>query len=110
MILLTHCRAASHALLFRGRYAECHTAEVVSRDVGTLLTVPLPAVANSFVSQNSGDTLLNVSGMNGLRLFKRHCIETFVALTGDDLKAVPSLLLQYSQISITHWAGRMNLL
>lgn len=38
-------RAASHALLCRRSYAECHTAEVVSRDGGFRPAVPLPAVA-----------------------------------------------------------------
>jgi hypothetical protein len=43
--LLIHCRAMSHALLCRRSYAECHTAQVVSRDVGFHPAVPLPAVA-----------------------------------------------------------------
>ena len=38
-------RAASHALLSRRSDAECHTAQVVSRDVGFRPAVPLPAVA-----------------------------------------------------------------
>ena len=42
---LAQYRAASHALLCRRSYAECHTAEVVSHDVGFRPAVPLPAVA-----------------------------------------------------------------
>ena len=38
------CRVASHAPLCRTSYAECHTAQVVSRDVGFRPAVPLPAV------------------------------------------------------------------
>ncbi len=43
--LPAHYRAASHALLYRRSDAECHTAEVVSRDGGFRPAVPLPAVA-----------------------------------------------------------------
>ncbi len=43
--LLARCRIASHALLCRRSYAECHTAQVVSRDGGFRPAVPLPAVA-----------------------------------------------------------------
>ena len=47
-------RAASRALLSRRSYAEYHTAQVVSRDVGFRPAVPLPAVA----------TLLRVLGID----------------------------------------------
>ena len=43
--LPARCRVASHAPLCRRGYAECHTAEVVSRDIGFRPAVPLPAVA-----------------------------------------------------------------
>jgi hypothetical protein len=43
--LPARCRVASHAPLCRRSYAECHTAQVVSRDVGFRPAVPLPAVA-----------------------------------------------------------------
>jgi hypothetical protein len=43
--LPARCRVASHAPLCRRSYAQCHTAQVVSRDVGFRPAVPLPAVA-----------------------------------------------------------------
>ncbi len=39
---LAQCRGASHALLCRRSYAECHTVQMVSRDGGSALPCHCP--------------------------------------------------------------------
>ncbi len=67
-------RAVSHALLSRRSYAECHTTEVVSRDVGFRPAVPLPAVAIPLRALLVGAPTCISQGLNGLRLFGNHCL------------------------------------
>jgi len=71
--LLARYRVASHVLLYRRSYAECHTAEVVSRDVGFRPAVPLPAVAILLRALLFGALTCISQGLNGLRLFGNHC-------------------------------------
>ena len=72
--LLARCRVASHALLSRRSYTECHTAQVVSRDVGFRPAVPLPAVAIFLRALLNGAPVCISPGLNGLRLFGNHCL------------------------------------
>jgi hypothetical protein len=58
-------------------HAECHTAEVVSRDVGFRPAVPLPAVAILLRALLLGAPTCISQGLNGLRLFGNHCLSFY---------------------------------
>ncbi len=69
-------RAVSPTFLSRRSYAECHTAQVVSRDVGFRPAVPLPAVAIPLRALLVGAPTTTSPGLNGLRLFGNHCLSS----------------------------------
>jgi hypothetical protein len=75
--LPARCRVASHALLCHRSYAECHTAQVVSRDVGFRPAMPLPAVAILLRALLSSAPTCISQGVNGVRLFEHHCISFY---------------------------------
>jgi hypothetical protein len=70
---LRNVASQARAPPFRRGYAEYHTAQVVSRDVGFLLALPAVAIilARSLDDAHSPS---NGSGLNGLRRFENRCV------------------------------------
>jgi hypothetical protein len=68
----------SHALLCRRSYAECHTAQVVSRDARFPPCRAIARSCHSLARAFGTDAPVYISqGVNGLRLFGNHCLSFY---------------------------------
>jgi|DewCreStandDraft_5_1066085.scaffolds.fasta_scaffold01442_22 hypothetical protein len=83
--MLTQLRMVSYVPIFRQRYAEDHTDKVVSRDVESLQTVPLPAVAMDLCVFWVNALIYISLGMNGLRYFENHWTDRIISLFGKSI-------------------------